>query len=181
MTRTLHLLLPDTDTCKAVVEALSGADIPDRHLHVIANHATPLEGLHEATFLQRSEFARGVEYGLGVGGAAGLLGGLLAVTFPPAGLLLGGGAILAAALAGAGAGALVAGLVAKDIPNRRLAEYEEAIAAGRLLLLVEVPRARLDEITALIRTLEPDADIGVSHPAAAGNPAADMESNQETP
>ncbi|MDD3450333.1 MAG: hypothetical protein PHF72_15065, partial [Gammaproteobacteria bacterium] len=79
------------------------------------------------------------------------------------------------------AGALVAGLVAKDIPNRRLAEYEEAIAAGRLLLLVEVPRARLDEITALIRTLEPDADIGVSHPAAAGNPAADMESNQETP
>ena len=101
MTRKVHVLLPDAVVCRAVVDSAREAGIPDRHIHVIGSHYTPLEGLPEAGLADRSEFTRGLELGLGVGGVAGLLGGLLAVTFPPAGLVLGGGAVLASTLVGA--------------------------------------------------------------------------------
>lgn len=170
MSKRLYFLLPDVETSKNVVGELSEFGISERHIHVIGNHFTPLEGLHEASFLQKSDFNHGLEYGLGVGGAAGLLGGLLAVTFPPAGLVLGGGAVLATALAGAGAGAVVSALVAKDMPNRELERFQRAIAAGEILMLVDVAKADVDEVLELIRQHHPEADIGFTKPPASPRP-----------
>ncbi len=167
MTKRLHFLVPDVDTCRAIVEELAEFGIAERHTHVIASHTTPVRGLHEASFVQKSEFKHGIEEGLGVGGVAGLLGGLLVVTFPPAGLALGGGALLLTTLAGAGLGGLVSALVAKDVPSRQLEVFEEAIAAGALLLLVDVPKAQADAVADLIRKHHPEAQIGVSRPSPA--------------
>lgn len=167
MSRRLYLLVPDAATCKAIVAELRDIGIKESHTHVIASHAVPLEGLHEASILQTTEFKHGIEEGLGLGGVAGLLGGLLAVTFPPAGVVLGGGALLASTLAGAGLGGLVSALISKDIPNRQLAAFQGAIAAGQLLLLVDVPRSRVDEVAALIHSHHPEAEIEITHPASA--------------
>lgn len=162
MSKRLFFLVPDVATAKTVVAELEALSISERHVHVIGNHFTPLEGLHEASFLQKSDFNYGLELGLSVGGAAGLLGGVLAVVFPPAGLALGGAAVLATTLAGAGAGAAVSALVAKDMPNHTLDTFEQAIAAGELLLLVDVPKARVDEILELIKRHHPEAEIGIT-------------------
>ena len=48
-------------------------------LHVIASIAQPLQDLPEAGVWQKSEMVHGLEWGTGLGGVAGLLGGLLAV------------------------------------------------------------------------------------------------------
>nr|VFJ88782.1 MAG: hypothetical protein BECKLFY1418A_GA0070994_100553 [Candidatus Kentron sp. LFY]VFJ89288.1 MAG: hypothetical protein BECKLFY1418B_GA0070995_101436 [Candidatus Kentron sp. LFY]VFK24869.1 MAG: hypothetical protein BECKLFY1418C_GA0070996_11982 [Candidatus Kentron sp. LFY] len=165
MSKRLYFLVPDVATCKAIVDELDEAGIPDSHTHVIGNHFTPLDGLHKASFLQKSEFTHGIEEGLGVGGAAGLVGGLLAVTFPPAGLVLGGGALLASALAGAGLGAVISGIVAKDIPSRKLSAFEDAINQGELLLLVDVPRRRVDELVKIIHKHHPEVEIGTTTPS----------------
>ncbi len=162
MSKRLYFLLPNTQITAIIVQELMDFGIPESHIHVIGNHLTPLEGLHEASFLQKSEFNYGVELGLGVGGAAGLLGGLLAVTFPPAGLVLGGGAILATTLAGAGAGAVVSALVARDIPNHKLNAFEHAIALGELLLLVDVPKSKVNAILELIKEHHPEVEIGIT-------------------
>ncbi|MGC1951182.1 MAG: DUF1269 domain-containing protein [Gammaproteobacteria bacterium] len=167
MTRRLYFLVPDAATCKAIVEELRDIGIKESHTHVIASHTAPIEGLHEASILQTTEFKHGLEEGLGLGGVAGLLGGLLAVTFPPAGLVLGGGALVASTLAGAGLGALVSALISKDIPNRQLAAFQGAIAAGQLLFMVDVPRQRVDEVTALIQSHHPEAEIEFTHPSSA--------------
>jgi hypothetical protein len=146
--------------------------VKQRHVHAVANRFTPLEGLPHASLLQTSEFGRGIELGLGLGGIAGLLGGLIAVTFPPAGLVLGGGALLAAlaaAAGGAGAGALVSALVASDIPNHKLKTFDDAISAGQVLLLVDVPRGQVEATVQLIQQRHPEAEIGVSEPR--GNPS----------
>ena len=158
----LYFLLPDTNMAKVVIEELSKQDIAHNHIHVIANHFTPLEGLPKASALQDTDLKYGVELGIGVGGMAGLIGGLLAVTFPPAGLVLGGGAILAGTLAGAGLGGLVSGLIAQDMPNHRLKAFEEAIARGELLLLVDVPTQRVDGIIDFVKNQHPGASIGIS-------------------
>jgi len=165
MSKRLHFLVPDVATCKAIVDELNEMGIPESQTHVIGNHFTPLNGLHEATFLQKSEFTHGVEEGLGVGGVAGLLGGLLAVTFPPAGLVLGGGALLVSALAGAGLGAVVSAIVAKDIPNRKLQAFEDAISEGQLLLLVDVPKKEVDSVVDVIHKHHPEVEIGMTSPS----------------
>jgi hypothetical protein len=166
MTKRLYFLVPDVAICRVVVRELLERGVKQRHIHVIGNRFTSLEDLPRATLRQTSEFSRGLELGLGLGGAAGLLGGLIAVTFPPAGLVLGGGALLAAIAAGAGGAALVSALVAADIPNRELKAFENAISAGQLLLLVDVPRADVDATVGLIRQHHPDVEVGITEPRA---------------
>lgn len=162
--RRLYLLLPNVDVCRALVKDLLDASFKHRHIHVIGNLFTPLEGLPEASLLQKTEFAHGIELGLSVGGVAGLLGGLLAVSFPVSGIVLGGGALLVSALAGAGSAAIVSALIAKDIPSHTLRTFEQAISSGQVLLLVDVPRHQVKSTVALIRRQHSEARIAVIQP-----------------
>lgn len=164
MNKRLYFLVPDLATCQTMVNELKGLGIKQSHIHIIGKQAIPLRGFHKASVLETTEFKHGIEEGLGVGGVAGLLGGLIAVTFPPAGLVLGGAALLATTLAGAGLGALVSGLIAKDIPNRKLMSFQDAIASGQLLLLVDVAKTQVDAVMELVRTHHPEAEIGTTTP-----------------
>lgn len=161
MSNRIYFLLPDLKSCRAVVKDLLQSGVNERHIHVVGNRFTPLEGLNQASSLQTSELKHGVELGLSVGGAAGLLGGLIAVSFPPAGLVLGGGALLAAALAGAGGAALVSALIAKDIPNHKLQAFQDAVSAGQLLLLVDVAKHHMGAVLEIVRQHHPEAEIYV--------------------
>ncbi|RMD67961.1 MAG: DUF1269 domain-containing protein, partial [Gammaproteobacteria bacterium] len=87
--RRLYFLVPDVETAKKIVDELLLARVEERHIHLIAKEGTPMEDLPEATFLQKTDFIPALERGLAIGGATGLLAGLVAVTFPPAGLVLG--------------------------------------------------------------------------------------------
>ena len=116
--RRLFFLVPDTNSCQAIVNELQDSGIPERHLHVIASIEQALDGLPEANILQKTELIHGIEKGAGLGGTAGVLGGLLAMAFPPAGIVLGGGALLAGAVAGAGFGAVVSATLACHRPDR---------------------------------------------------------------
>ena len=162
MSRRLYFMLPDAESCKSLVADLEEHGVPERHLHVIGSLSQSLEGLPEANILQKTELAHGLEWGTGLGGVAGLLGGILAVTFPPAGLVIGGGALLAGTAAGAGFGALVSSLIASNEHNHKLDAFERGIEAGQLLLMVDVPRKQVKQIQDLITKHHPEAEIGVA-------------------
>ncbi len=168
MRRRLYFLLPNVAHCKALVADLRNQGISDKQIHVIARDDIELEGLHQATALQKTELAHGLEWGIGLGGIAGLLGGLLAVTFPPAGILLAGEAILlGTTIAGAGFGAVVSALVAGDIPNHELDNFQDKIALGEILLLLDIPTPHVEMMMRLIKYHHPEAEIGVFKPSAA--------------
>ena len=93
--RRIYFLLPDLKTAGTVTDELLLARIEERHIHVIAREGTELGDLPKASLLQTSDVIPTVERGLAVGGATGILAGVAADTFPPAGVVLGGGAILA--------------------------------------------------------------------------------------
>ena len=165
MRRRLYFLLPNVVHCKALVADLRNQGISDNQIHVIARNDIELEGLNQATALQKTELAHGLEWGIGLGGVAGLLGGLLAVTFPPAGILLAGEAILlGTTLAGAGFGAVVSALVAGDIPNQELEHFQDKIALGEILLLLDIPTSHVEIMTNLIKSHLPEADISILNP-----------------
>jgi hypothetical protein len=143
-------MVPDTRSARQICDELLLARIEDTHIHVMARDGMSLEGLHEASILQKSDFVHGAETGLAVGGGIGIIAGLVAVFFPPAGVDLQLVTILLTALIGAAFGAWVASMVASSIPNSRLKAFESAITAGHVLMMADVPSGRVEEIKKLI-------------------------------
>ncbi|NIP72656.1 MAG: DUF1269 domain-containing protein [Gammaproteobacteria bacterium] len=145
MRRRLYLLVPDIDSTRRIVDELLLARIDDEHIHVLAREGAPLDGLPEATIFQKSDLAHELEVGLVVGGATGTVAGVIAVLAATG--MSAGGLILACALAGA----WVSTMVSVDVRNSRLRAFERAIEQGQLLLMVDVPKGRVDEINELVR------------------------------
>lgn len=162
--RRLYFLLPNEESCLVVVRELRQAGVGEHQLHLVAKDPHHQDELPMATELETTELGHGLGWGMGLGGAAGTLGGLLTVAFPPTGLVLGGGALLACALAGAGFGGFLSALLAKDMPRHELEGFQRGINAGLFLLLVDVPKERVEEFQRLIIQHHPEARIGVVRP-----------------
>jgi hypothetical protein len=122
--RRIYFMVPDIDTANLVVDELLLKRIDDHHIHVVAKEGTAMGDLPEASLLQKSDFIPATERGLAVGGITGMLAGLAAITFPPAGLILGGGAVLGTSLAGAGIGAWISGMIGMNVPNSQIEQFE---------------------------------------------------------
>ncbi len=159
MRRRLYFLLPSVARARQVVDELLLARIDDHHIHVLAKDDLPLGDLPKANLLQRSDFIHGVEMGLGVGGATGVLAGLVAIAFPPGGVALGGWTVLACAVAGALIGAWVSGMIGTDVPNSQLKEFRSAVEQGQILMMVDVPKDRIETVTNMIKRHHPEADM----------------------
>ncbi len=157
--RRIYFLVPNIATTKKIVDELLLARIEEKHIHVIAKRGTPLEELPEANLLQKNDFIPAVEQGLALGGSTGMLAGLVAVVLPPASTVIAGGILLATTLAGAGVGAWIGGMVGMNIGNRRTQKFADAIEAGELLVLADVPTDRVNEIEVSVKQYLPTVDI----------------------
>lgn len=164
--RRLYFLIPDVETARQVVDRLLLERVPERHIHVVAKDHQMLRdrSIPEAGLLQESDLIPAAERGLAAGGATGLLAGLVAVTFPPAGLALGGGAMLATTVAGAAFGALVGPMIGISAPNSQLKQFQEAIEDGQLLMVVDVPKDDVEHFNALVNELHPAVDVKGTEP-----------------
>jgi hypothetical protein len=138
------------------------ARIEERHIHVIAKEGTPLKDLPEASLIQKSDFVPAVERGVAMGGATGVAAGLVAVALP--GVVIAGGALLAMGLAGAGMGAWLGGMIGMDVGNSHIKQFESAIQDGQILVLVDVPKDRVDEIQSSVKKHHSDADFEGTDP-----------------
>ncbi|MGD8710282.1 MAG: DUF1269 domain-containing protein [Ectothiorhodospiraceae bacterium] len=162
--RRIYFLLPDIELTRTIVRELLLSHVEERHIHVVAREGTPLEDLPAASDLQKSDLIPALEKGATVGGATGAIAGLVAVTVPPAGLILGGGAVLGLTLAGAGFGAWAASMIGIGAPNSQLKRFEDAIEQGEILMMVDVPRRRVEEVEELVKSHHPEADIEGTEP-----------------
>ena len=166
----LYFLLPDADVARKIVDELLLAHIPYEHIHLIARSETTLDQLPEAGISQKTDLVPALERGLAVGGSVGALAGLAALAFPPAGLVVAGGAVLFGALGGAGFGAWISGMIGVSLPNSRLERFESAIEDGMLLMMVDVPKQRVDEFQAMVKEHHPEADIEGTEPTSPSFP-----------
>jgi hypothetical protein len=153
----MYFVVPDARSARQIRDELLLTRIEDDHILVMAKDGVSLTGMHEASILQKTDFVHGAETGLAVGGGIGIVAGLVAVFFPPAGVDLQLVTILLTALVGAAFGAWAASMVASSIPNSRLRSFESAIAAGHILMMVDVPPGRVDEIRELVASHHPEA------------------------
>lgn len=170
--RRLYFLVPDVESAKTIVNELLLARVEERNIHVVAKDHHALEEAHipEAGLFEESDFIPALERGLAVGGGTGLVAGIAAVTFPPAGLVLGGGAILATSLLGAGLGAWVASMIGVSVPNSHLQKFHDAVEEGQLLMLIDVPKDQVENITNLIKDHHPEAKVKGTEPTVPAFP-----------
>lgn len=162
MKQRLQFLVPSLSSCQAICAELEGSGIPEAQVHVIASRRYDLSDYRQATLLQRSDLAWGLEWGLATGAAAGLFGSLLAHYFPPAELHIGWIAIAISTALGAACGAFVAGLIAKDVPNHEFEPFQERLDHGDILMLIDVPVRRVRDVMGMILNHHPEADIAQS-------------------
>ena len=152
------MLVPDVDTARKITHELLSERVPEKHIHVIAREGTPMEDLHEAGLAERTDLLPALKRGAAVGGATGLLAGLAALAFP--GVAVAGGAVLlATTLAGSAFGAWASSLIGVSIPSEELRKYEKAVEEGQLLMMIDIPKHRAEEVAKLIKSHHPEADI----------------------
>ena len=164
MKRRLYFLLPDIASARKTADDLLLARVDDRHMHFLAQRGTDLGELHEANFLQKTDLVHGAEVGLAIGGAGGFLLGVFVFLMPPEGVTLQLVTVLITTLAAAFLGAWIASLAGTAVPNSRLKLYQDDIAHGKILLMVDVPPGRVEEIRQLISKNHPEASSGRVEP-----------------
>ena len=153
----MYVTLPDLASAKRLADDLLLARIEDRHMHFLARRGTDLGELHEASYLQKTDTVHGALTGLVIGGFAGVLAGALLVNFPPGKLTLDLVAVLIAAVVGAGFGTWVASMVGLQVPNSRLKAFEHDIEEGKILLMLDVPSGRYEQVREVIARTHPEA------------------------
>ena len=159
MRRRLYFVLPDIKRAQAAFNELLLSRIEEKHIHFLARENTSLQDLPEATMLQKSAEIHGLWLGLMVGGLTGALAGVVVMIFPPSGLVMGLGVILVTSIIGAIMGVWVSGMIASGVPNTQLQRFAKEIEDGKILMMVDVPKRRVEEITDMIRAHHPRADV----------------------
>jgi uncharacterized membrane protein len=160
MKKHLFFLAPDIAKAKLIIKDLRSAGYRDETINVITNHEVPLEGVPEADLRHGSDLVNAAKRGAAAGGSVGALAGLLFITFPPAGLALGGGAILGGAVAGAGFGVWASTLIGVSVPNSEIKDYQKAIDEGQVLIMIDaINHDEVERVEDIVRTHHPEAVI----------------------
>lgn len=156
MRRRLYFVLPDCQAAEKLQDDLLLARIEPGYMHFMSTYGANLGRLCPANALQKSDLMHGLWVGLVAGGMTGIAIGLL-LYFNSIMAMLGLGTVLVMATIGAAFGAWASGMVAISIPNSRLAPFRDQIDRGRILLMVDVPKERMEEISALVLRSHPEA------------------------
>lgn len=140
--KTRHVFsTPDIDVAESAVDALRQAGLTDDCISLIARHDIENQFIPEDQQDTEDDFGRGGMKGVLAGGGSGLLVGLVAVAVPPLGLTLAGAAAMT--LVGAVVGGWVGMLTGTSEPGAVRRKFEDEIAAGRVLVVVDGNAAML--------------------------------------
>jgi hypothetical protein len=160
----IYFIVPSSDVARTIVNELLVARVEEKHIHILAKRGTDMHELPEASMMQKSDFVPAVQRGLALGGVVGTLAGLVGIALAPGAAVIAGGVILGSSLAGAGVGAWLSGMVGLSVGNTRHKQFEDAIERGGLLLMIDVPISRVEEISELVKKHHPEAELEGTEP-----------------
>ncbi len=159
MNRTIYGVFREPEKADEVVNELKNSGFKNEEISVVVKER---EEEKSATRSRGVEVARdassGITTGGAIGGIAGLIIGIAAISVPGIGALLAAGPLalalglggigattLAGAITGAAAGGIIGGLVGLGIPQEKARVYEEAVKSGQVLLAVATTKENEDQ------------------------------------
>ena len=160
MNRRLYFVLPDVDISLQVERDLLLARVNDNLMHFMSKRGTNLKDLPEATSLQKSDVMHGIIVGMfsgALGGAA--VGAIIYMLRDFIGMQIMPGIILLFFLMGGVLGVWIGGfLIGSSTPNVALREFEHTMDEGHVLLMIDVPVERVEEIRKIVKRHHPEAE-----------------------
>ncbi len=163
MRHRLYYLLPDIESARRTHDDMLLSRIEERHIRFMTGGDTVLPpDLPEASFLHKTDIVRGAESGLLVGAGLGVTLGVVVVAYfdlasKPA-------AVIMATLVGMLFGGWAASMAAAALPNSRLKNFYPELEKGKLLLIVDVPARRVQEIENLLKERHPETSFSGEEP-----------------
>jgi len=155
--RRLYFVLPDVQSARQMLDEMLLARIEERHMHFLARRGLLPPDLPEASALQKTDTIHGAWTGIVVGGACGMLAGVLLFLYPP-GIELELVTVLLGSIVGALFGAWVSSMVGMAVPNSRLKRFSEDIERGRILMMIDVPASQVPDVTARVIARHPEIE-----------------------
>lgn len=149
----MYVTLPDLESARKLADDLLLARIEDKRMHFLARRGTDLGELHQASYLQKTDAVNAAFRGGLIGAVMGVVIGVIIVYAMKVQL----GAVLIGALVGAVLGAWVSSMVGLQVGNSSLKDFEKEVAEGKILLMLDVPASRYEEIRAIIARTHPEA------------------------
>jgi hypothetical protein len=165
MRRRLYFVLPDLACAIRTANDLLLARVEDKYMHFIGRDGMSLGQLHTASVAQTSDLRHSLQVGALIGVVLGALLGAYLMINPPSGLDLGVGTLLGCTIFGGMFGSWASTLIGLSVPNKNLAPFKPDIAAGKILLLVDVPVDRVEEVHKLVQAEHPDVTDRGEDPA----------------
>ncbi|WP_083439165.1 DUF1269 domain-containing protein [Herbaspirillum autotrophicum] len=160
----LYFMLPDIASARSMLDELLLARIEIRHIRFWARDGDLPDDMPDASFFHKTDLVHGAEMGMLVGGLIGLAGGIWLVTFPPEWAHLNMLTVLITVVFGAVLGSWMSGMAAAALPNSRLKDFQQEIAAGKVLLMIDAPFKRVAEIEEMMARRHPEIRFGGVEP-----------------
>ena len=160
MNRRLYFILPDVATAQKVEQDLLLARVEEGRMHFLGKRGTDLQDLPEAGTSQKTDLKHGAFTGLFAGAITGIVIGVCLYLYPQiTGFELKPVIILVCALLFAAVGAWIGGLlIGASTPNIHLEEYQASMNEGHVLLMLDVPVTRVEEVREIIKAHYPEAE-----------------------
>lgn len=162
MAQTIFGIFPVAAEADATISDLENTGFTAKDISVVVSEKGKMKVETKGQEISR-DTATGIRTGGTIGGIAGLIIGIAAITIPgigglivagplavALGLLEVGGTTLAGALTGAAAGGLVGALVGIGVPQERAKGYEEALKKGQILLAVNTPEEKATQVQEIL-------------------------------
>lgn len=154
MKHRLYYLLPDVDCARRTLDDLLLNRIEQRNIHFLSIGTALPPDLPEANILQKTDLVHGAESGMLTGAALGMALSVLLVLYfdlpsPPA-------VVIATTLLGVFFGGWAASMVAAALPNSRLKAFYPEIEKGKVLMIVDIPARRVEEIEKVLAERHPE-------------------------
>ncbi|MCR4425282.1 MAG: hypothetical protein NUW23_03700 [Firmicutes bacterium] len=135
------------DTAERCIHQLRDSGFDHNRISIVARGEGGERG---GATMQGGTGFQGTATGGVLGGVAGLLAGIGALTIPGIGPIVAAGP-LAATLTGAVGGGLVGGLVDMGVPRERSEFYEGKVREGKILAVVDTDQAKVHSAARIMR------------------------------
>jgi hypothetical protein len=164
MRRRIYYVLPDSASARKTMDDLLLLRVEERHIHFVARPDVSMEGLHEANVLQTTDILHGARQGALIGVFLGFVTGGLVVWHFGLAQNAQAATVFGLALFGALFGGWVASMAGSAVPNSQLKQFAPQLADGRILLMVDVPEHKVEEIRDKLGQRHPEAASGGIEP-----------------
>ncbi len=116
--------------------------------------------LPEATSIGKTDIIHGIQVGIFSGALGGAILGLILYAMQDLiGMKLQLGIILLFFLLGGVCGIWISGfLIGSSTPNAKIKEFEQSMNEGHILMMIDVPVERVDEIRKIVKLHNPEAE-----------------------